>query len=70
MHSEKSIYNYINSNLFSARNIDLLRKVVYRPRKKSNNNFKVDKSCRIGRTYEDFLNFMEDNLDTPVVERY
>jgi len=68
MHSEKSIYNYIDFNLFSARNIDLPRKVVYRPRKKSTNNFKVDKSCRIGRTYEDFLNFMKENPDTPVVE--
>ena len=68
MHSEKSIYNYIDFNLFSARNIDLPRKVVYRPRKKSSNNFKVDKSCRIGRTYEDFLTFMKENPDTPVVE--
>jgi IS30 family transposase len=32
MHSEKSIYNYIDHNLFSARNIDFPRKVVYRPR--------------------------------------
>jgi len=48
MHSEKSIYNYIDYNLFSARNIDLPRKVVYRPRKKSTNKFKVNKSCRIG----------------------
>lgn len=68
MHSEKSIYNYIDYNLFSARNIDLPRKVIYRPRKKSANKFKVDKSCRIGRTYEDFLNFMKENPDTPVVE--
>ena len=68
MHSEKSIYNYIDYNLFSARNIDLTRKVVYRPRKKSTNKFKVDKSCRIGRTYEDFLAFMKDHPDTPVVE--
>ena len=58
MHSEKSIYNYIDYNLFSARNIDLPRKVVYRPRKKSINKFKVDKSCRIGRTYENFLTFV------------
>ena len=68
MHSEKSIYNYIDFNLFSARNIDLPRKVIYRPRKKSSNNFKVNKSCRIGRTYEDFLTFMKENPDTPVVE--
>lgn len=68
MHSEKSIYNYIDYNLFSARNIDLPRKVIYRPRKKSINKFKVDKSCRINRTYQDFLNYMKENPDTPVVE--
>jgi IS30 family transposase len=68
MHSEKSIYNYIDYNLFSARNIDLPRKVIYRPRKKSTTKFKVDKSCRINRTYQDFLNFMKENPDTPVVE--
>ncbi|WP_163192415.1 hypothetical protein [Clostridium thermarum] len=36
MHSEKSIYNYIDYNLFSTKNIDLPRKVVYCPRKKLN----------------------------------
>jgi len=54
--------------LYASRNIDIPRKVVYRPRKKSTNNFKVDKSCRIGRTYDDFLNFMKEHLDMPVVE--
>ena len=68
MHSEKTIYNYIDYNLFSARNINLPRKVLYRPRKKSTDHFKVDKSCRIGRTYEDFLIFMKKHSDTPLVE--
>lgn len=68
MHSEKSIYNYVDYSLFSARNIDLPRKVVYRPRKKKNSRFKVDKSCRIGRTYQDFLLFMKEHPDTPIVE--
>jgi IS30 family transposase len=68
MRSEKTIYNYVGYNLFSARNLDLPRKVRYRPRKKSTDNFKVDKSCRNGRTYEDFLNFIKVNPDTSVVE--
>lgn len=68
MHSEKSIYNYVALNLMSARNVDLPRKVVYRPRKKFNTSFKVDKSCRIGRTYQNFLDFMKENPDTPVVQ--
>jgi len=68
MCSEKTIYNYVDYNLFSARNIDLPRKVRYRPRKKSVKRFKVDKYCRIGRTYEDFLLFMKEHPDTPIVE--
>ena len=68
MHSEKSIYNYIAYNLFSARNIDLPRKVIYRPRKKLVSRFKVDKTCRINRTYLDFLAFMNQCPDTPVVQ--
>lgn len=68
MCSEKTIYNYVNLNLFSARNIDLPRKVSYRPRKKSPGSFKVDKSCRIGRTYNDFIAFINENPDTLVVE--
>lgn len=68
MCSEKTIYNYLGYNLFSSRNIDLPRKVRYRPRKDKTSHFKVDKSCRIGRTYEDFLDFMKANTDTPVVQ--
>lgn len=68
MCSEKTIYNYVEYSLFSARNLDLPRKVRYRPRKKHTNSFKVDKSCRLGRTYLDFNTFLEKNPDIPVVE--
>jgi IS30 family transposase len=67
MLSEKTVYNYVDYNIFTARNIDLPRKVRYRPRKKQI-YFKVDKTCRIGRTYDDYLKFMKVNLDTPVVQ--
>jgi transposase, IS30 family len=59
MHSEKTIYNYTDFNLFTARNIDLPRKVRCRPRKKGGERFKVDKACRIDRSYDDFLSFMK-----------
>jgi len=68
MHSEKTIYNYTDLNLFTARNIDLPRKVRYRQRKKGGERFKVDKACRIDRSYDDFLSFMKENPDTAVVE--
>lgn len=68
MCSEKTIYNYIDKSLFTARNINLPRKVVFKPRKSKGTSFKVDKACRIGRTYDDFLLFLKENPDTPVVE--
>lgn len=68
MLSEKTLYNYTDYNFFTARNIDLPRKVRYRPRKKKKDSFKVDRACRIGRSYEDFQAYMEKNPDTAVVE--
>lgn len=67
MYSEKTIYNYVNYNIFSARNIDLPRKVRYRPRRVKV-CYKVDKACRIGRTYDDFLVYMATHPDTPNVQ--
>jgi IS30 family transposase len=68
MVSEKSLYKYVNRGIFSARNIDLPRRVRLRPRRSKREFLKVDKSCRIGRSYEDYKAFMEENPDTPVVE--
>ena len=67
MCSEKTIYNYIDACLFDVRNIDLPRKVRFRERYKKP-EFKVDKGCRIGRSYREFENFMAKNPDTPVVQ--
>jgi transposase, IS30 family len=67
MCSEKTLYNYIDACLFDVRNIDLPRKVKYRPRYKKP-EFKVDKGCRIGRNYDDFKSFMERYPDIPVVQ--
>lgn len=65
MFSEKTLYNYIDAGVFSARNIDLPRKVAYKPRRSSHDSFKVDKACRIGRTYQDYLAFLSG---CPVVQ--
>lgn len=68
MFSEKTIYNYVEAGLFTAKNIDLPRKVRYRARKSRHDSFKVDKACRIGRSYEDYQRFLEGWPDCPVVE--
>ena len=57
MCSEKTLYNYIDHGFFDARNIDLPRKVRYRPRKKEQ-EFKVDRGCYIGRNYVDYQQFI------------
>ena len=67
MCSEKTVYNYIDACLFDVRNIDLPRKVRFRERYKKP-EFKVDKGCRIGRSYKEFEHFLEKNPDTPVVQ--
>ena len=67
MCSEKTIYNYIDACLLDVRNIDLPKKVRFRERYKKP-EFKVDKGCRIGRNYEAFQSFMENNSDTAIVQ--
>lgn len=66
MKSERTLYTYVNSGLFSARNMDMPRTVRMRPRKTKNTRFKVDKSCRIGRSYEQYLDFCKQHPDIPV----
>jgi IS30 family transposase len=68
MYSEKTLYHYIDSGLINARNIDLPRKAKYRPRKKVGLIHKVDRKCRIGRTYDDFHSYMEENNHPLVVQ--
>ena len=65
--SKSTLYNYIDQNRLSARNIDLPRRVRY-PKKKSKRNPPKDTSIRKGRTYEDFEKYLLDNPDTQVVE--
>ena len=66
--SEKTLYNFMDAGLIDAKNLDLPRKVRFRVKRKKSVEFKVDKKCRIGRTYEDFLTFCRENPDLPVVE--
>lgn len=65
---EKTAYIYADNGLFRAKNIDMPRKVRFKPRKKKSVGLKVDKSCRIGRTIEDFQLFHEENPSLPLTE--
>lgn len=68
MVSEKTIYNYIEIGALSIKNIDLPRKVRYRPRRKIQMGYKVDKKCLEGRKYDDYLKFMNENKDIAIVQ--
>lgn len=58
------------SQCYAAKNIDLRRKVRYKckPRKTGTRVSLSAKEFRIGRTYEDFLKYMKEHPETPVVE--
>lgn len=66
--SEKSLYRYVNGCLLSARNIDMPRVCRIKLRKSKPVVHKVDPLCRKGRSYDDFLKYMEALPDTAVVE--
>ncbi len=66
--SEKEIYRLVDLGLLKVRNIDMPRKVRRKIRRKNERHFKIDKKCRIGRTYQDFLKYMEKHPDVAVVE--
>lgn len=65
--SEKSVYRYVSGGLLKARNIDMPRVCRLKPRKTKPVEHKIDSSCRIGRTYADFMTLIETS-DAPVVE--
>ena len=66
MKSERTLYTYVNSGLFSARAIDMPRTVRMRPRKNVSRKLKVDKSCRIGRDFPCFEKYLAEHPDSPV----
>jgi IS30 family transposase len=67
MLDEKTVRNYVNKGLFTAKTIDLLNTVKMKPRKRKA-EIKVERACFDGRTYRDFLSFTEEYPDTPVVQ--
>lgn len=66
--SERTLYRYIDAGILSVKNIDLPRKVKYKPRKQSNTSEKLSRDCIAGRTYTEFLEYLESHPETNVVE--
>ncbi len=66
--SERILYRYIDSGILSVRNIDLPRKVKYKPRRQSDNSERLSREYLTGRTYSDFLEYLENHPEADVVE--
>ena len=66
--SKRTLYDYIDSGVLTVRNIDLPRKVKYKPRKKHRKVTKISYEYRVGRTYEQFLSYAEQHSDLTIVE--
>ncbi len=66
--SVKTIYSYINSGLLTTNNLDLRLKLRRPTRQKSGPELRVDRKCCVGRTYDKFLSYLEENPYTPIVQ--
>ena len=64
----KTLYNYIGRGILAVRNIDLHRKVKYKPRQKHVSGTEKDRKWLDGRRYSDFLNFIEEYPEKQIVE--
>lgn len=64
----KTIYNYIHDGNLSCKDIDLPRKVKYKPRKKHASNKVSTTLLRQSRTYQDYLQYVQDNPDSNVIQ--
>lgn len=67
MIDSRTLYNYINKGYLGPKRIDLPRAVRYRSYQKKK-EVKIDKTCRIGRTLDDYDQYLTENPDCHYVE--
>jgi IS30 family transposase len=65
---EKTVYRYIAGGLLRAKNGDMPRVCMLKPRSRKPVEHKIDTKCRLGRTYAEFQAFTAAALDARVVE--
>jgi len=66
--NKKTVYRYIAGGLLRAKNGDMPRVCMLKPRSRKPVEHKIDTKCRVGRTYADYQAFMAAAPDTRVVE--
>ncbi len=65
--STATVYRHIQKRYYSITPMDLPRAVKFKPRNSKESDY-VPKWAREGRTFDDFLAFVEDNRDIPLVQ--
>lgn len=59
--------DYITMNLLTVKNIDLRRKVKYKPRKRQRNEPNKPKH-REGRSFEDYFAYISENPNLEIIQ--
>lgn len=65
--STASVYRYIKNGYYSIKPIDLPRAVKFKERKSSRSEH-IPPCMKKGRTYDEYLTFVEDNPSIPIVQ--
>ena len=65
--SKTTVYRHIECGYYTISKIDLPRAAKFKPRKEQKGEY-VPKGVKIGRSFEDFMSFLEENPSTNYVE--
>lgn len=69
---KRTLYNYVENGYLDIINLDLPRKVRYKKRKKNETPMPKDTKIRVGRTYDDFKEYVKkyngNNFNIDIVE--
>ena len=66
--SKVSFYNYINGGVFEFGPLDFPRIVKHKKRKSKKRRTRSEREIRIGRTYDDFMEYISKHPDYNIVE--
>ena len=66
--SSRTMYRLVHSSMLSAKSLDMPRVCRLKPRKARPIPLKVDKTCRIHRTYADYNLYISEHKEAPVVQ--
>ena len=68
--SQRTLYRYVDQGALSISNIDLRRKVAYKPRRKKKESSEgfLNQEFRKNRGYDDYVKYMEKHPDTPLIQ--